>query len=113
MSHVPEAHAEDRKPRGDCFVAAYHHLLKKTDMHSNPDQFILVHGHAAGLPGDHAVNHAWVEQGDVVHEVSNGQDKRYAKDKYYAHLQITNPQTYTISEAVSENVDHHHYGPWL
>lgn len=104
--------SSDSQPGGDCFIAAFQHLLKETDDHSSPDLFALVHGNIAHLPQEFEVNHAWVEQGDVVHEVSNGQDYRFSKDKFYSHFQITNLRRYTADDALTNNCRSGHYGPW-
>ena len=98
-------------PRGDCFKAAFDHLVDIGAADLDGEKFILVHGNLAHLPQDTEVNHAWVEEGDTVHEVSNGLNKRIPKDKYYADFQVKNIRRYTLIEAFKLNGGVH-YGPW-
>ena len=99
------------KPAGDCYEAAMNFILDPAVIEF-PDDYRLVHGNVAALRQDEAVNHAWIEEGDVVHEISNGQNLAFHKESYYKHHQITNVRRYTAPEAIRLYVEHDHYGPW-
>lgn len=98
-------------PSGDCFEAALK-FLQQPGVTKWPDDYRLVHGNTAALRQDEAVNHAWVEEGDIVHEVSGGRDLVYSKVAYYKKHQITNVRRYTVLEALELAVKNGHWGPW-
>jgi len=103
--------ASTSMPSGDCFEAAVKFIQDATVLEW-PDDYHLVHGNVAALRQDEAVNHAWVEEGDVVHEVSNGHDLVFFGEAYYARHRVTNIRKYTVSEALRLCVEHGHSGPW-
>src|SRR5207248_772807 len=97
----------------DCFVAAYEYLFKITEKHAAPNNFALVHGHAFHLSHDCDLNcHAWVEEGEIVYEVSNGMLLTFTRNEYYARLKITNVERYVRNDALINNLMYCHYGPW-
>ena len=98
-------------PTGDCFEAAMK-FVSQPEVVDYPDDYRLVHGNVAKLRQNEAVNHAWVEEDEVVHEVSNGRDEVYLKKAYYEKHQITDARTYTVEEALFLLVRHGHWGPW-
>lgn len=110
---APEPIDPDEKstPYGDCFEAAAK-FIQQPGVVDWPDDYRLVHGNVARLRQDEAVNHAWVEEGDIVHEVSGGRNLVFSKDEYYKRHQITNVRTYTVLEALEFAVEHGHWGPW-
>ena len=79
---------------------------------SDPDRYTLVHGNVEGLRQDEVVNHAWVEEGDIVHEVSGGRHLSFFKAVYYQKYEITNIRTYTLKQALEQCIESSHYGPW-
>jgi len=97
-------------PRGDCFEAAAR-FIREVAM-DNPERYLLVHGNVAKLRQDEAVNHAWVEEGDIVHEVSNKRHLRVLKNEYYEKHRITNVRTYTLERTLLLRLKHNHSGPW-
>jgi hypothetical protein len=112
MDNTPELLAGGEEPRGDCFVAAFNHFLALTD--ANPlSNAVLVHGNLDQLPQDHDVNHAWVEENDIVHEVSNGQNLRFPQRVYYERYRVSKVRRYTLQEALMNNLREGHYGAWL
>ncbi|MSR55679.1 MAG: hypothetical protein EXS09_20720 [Gemmataceae bacterium] len=96
--------------KGDCFPAEFNHLLKVGITDLDGKQFVLVHGNLADLPQDEEVNHAWVEEGEIVHEVSNGQDLRLPKAAYYAQFKVTKTRRYSVMEAMRNGAEK--MGPW-
>lgn len=99
------------EPHGDCFEAAFKHLADVGIADLDGKVFTLVHGNLAHLPQDTDVNHAWVEEGDTVHEVGNGLNKRIPKREYYAWFKVKNTKRYCLMEAMRLNGGEH-YGPW-
>jgi hypothetical protein len=98
-------------PTGDCFEAAGK-FVSAPEVVSYPDDYRLVHGNVAKLRQNETVNHAWVEEDEIVHEVSNGRNDVYSKKQYYEKHQITNIRTYTVEQALLLLVRHGHWGPW-
>ncbi len=98
-------------PAGNCFEAAVKFVQDATVLEW-PDDYRVVHGNVAALRQDEAVNHAWVEEGDVVHELSNGRNLAFFRHAYYERHQVTNIRKYTVSEALRLCVEHGHSGPW-
>jgi hypothetical protein len=92
---------------GDCFVAAGKFISSKSVV-DFPRDYRLVHGNLASLRQDVAVNHAWVEEDDLVHEVSNGQKKVFPKDAYYGAHGVTTVRRYTSEEALVLMLRHEH-----
>lgn len=97
--------------RGDCFQAALK-FVQQPGIWDYPEDYRVVHGNAATLRQDETINHAWVEEKDIVHEVSNGQHQIFSKSDYYKHFVITNVRRYTVDEAVSLCIRQGHWGPW-
>ncbi len=95
---------------GDCFEAAFKFVTSRGE--GAPHRYTLVHGNVARLRQDRAVNHAWVEEGDVVHEVSKGPHRQFTKVEYYERLRVTNVRRYTYEDALLESLRARHYGPW-
>lgn len=102
---------KDDPALGDCFEAAAA-FVTRDEVLKYPDDYRLVHGNAATLRQDEAVNHAWVEEGEVVHEVSNGRASVYAKEAYYARFGITTVRRYTPEQALRLMIRNGHSGPW-
>ena len=94
---------------GDCYVAAGRYIM---DNH-NP-KLVLVHGIVTGQ-GDIAgiqFGHAWVEDGDMVIDTSNGRDIQLPKQLYYALGNIETTKRYTMEKAMEKMLKIGHYGPW-
>jgi|SRR5205823_11545866 len=98
------------KPRGDCYEEAFKFLSDVAAEAS--DKYILVHGNVARLRQDVAFNHAWVEEDDVVHELSANRHLTFLKKDYYDHLGVKNTRRYAYEEALVAAVKSGHYGPW-
>lgn len=96
--------------KGDCFAAALSYLFAQAGDDLKGQRFVLVHGNLPYLPQDEEVNHAWVEEGDSVHEVANGCNERVPKDVYYAQHRVGKTRRYTAWEATIRAVKHS--GPW-
>ena len=100
----------EKNRHGDCYSAAGKYIL---DHPHKPDLF-LVHGIVTGQGPIAGIKygHAWVEEGDLVIEVSNGRNLRLPKAAYYALGQIEKTIRYSATEAVKKMLDSHHFGPW-
>ena len=98
---------------GDCFLAAFRYLVDVASEPTNQEKHVLVHGALHHLPQTEERNHAWVEEGNtVVHEVSNGSRRVYARSEYYAKYGVTNVRRFGLVEAMVQIVETNHYGPW-
>lgn len=105
---------------GDCYEAAAHYILDHClgmGVKEPNHDLRLVHGEVAGqgpLEGV-TLGHAWVEDGDIVIDQSNGQDIRMPKILYYALGgvgELDNIHVYTPEEALEKMREHDVYGPW-
>jgi len=103
--------AKDSTPTGDCFEAAAKFVTRQVVL-DYPDDYRLVHGNVAKLRQDEPVNHAWVEERDLVHELSNGRHNVYSREAYYDRRGITNTRRYTPEEALTLICRHRNWGPW-
>ena len=101
-----------RPATGDCYEAAGRYIMDNYDPNLR-----LVHGEVAGqgpLEGT-TFGHAWILDGDMVIDRSNGRDIRVPKVVYYAMGavdQINNVHEYTQKQALQQMVRHEHFGPW-
>lgn len=105
---------------GDCYEAAFHYIMDhvlgmgvKDPQHG----LRLVHGEVAGqgpMVGT-TFGHAWIEDGDLVIDQSNGRDIRMPKAVYYVLGRIDeldNIHVYTPEEARDRVLQHGTYGAW-
>ena len=93
---------------GTCFKESFHYVER------NPNMF-LVHGIITvpyGPLEGMSFSHAWVEDGDTVHEISNGNNVRMPRNEYYELQNITQYERYNWTEAREHAVKTRHYGPW-
>ena len=102
---------EASAPTGDCFEAAAK-FISQSAIVDYPDDYRLAHGNVAKLRQDQTVNHAWVEEGDLVHELSNGRHDVYSKHSYYKRHGITSVRTYTVEQALLYLAREGNWGPW-
>lgn len=119
--YLSEGHSGD----GDCMQAAVNLMMRyHTDffgkrLNSKSGNPILVHalvygqGAVAGL----RFSHAWVEDGDMVIDKSNGRDVRIDKRIYYAIGRIKPSEKgaykkYSFKEMTKKLTSTSHYGPW-
>jgi len=116
---------------GDCYEAAANYVINNSGVVSflvppgataRPG-LMLVHGEVTGQGKIEGVKygHAWVEDGDLVIDVSNGRDLQLPKAAYYALGRVDNDgaqrikpnlHRYTAKEARRNLVMHGHWGPW-
>ena len=96
---------------GDCYEAALEFMV---DNHEQTDEFTLIHGIATGQGPIKGMlyGHAWVEQGDVVFDYSNGKQVVMRKEDYYALGSISKTVRYTFDEMADLAVKTGHSGPW-
>jgi len=114
---------------GDCYEAALNYMishgvlgpafLRAPGEEGDPD-LILVHGEVTGQGPIAGLKygHAWIENGAMVIDKSNGRDLRMPKMLYYALARIgrrsdhQNLHRYTAAEAKKQMAKHKTYGPW-
>jgi len=103
-----------KKParRGDCFEAAGRYVSD----HFGEKGLVLVHGEVEGSEGGEIeglrYGHAWVEEGNTVIEVANGNHLRIPKALYYLFGKVGKTHRYAGREALEMMLSHGHYGPW-
>lgn len=105
---------------GDCYEAAMRYLLDHVlgiGVESPDHDLRLVHGEVAGQGPMLGVTfgHAWIEDGDIVIDQSNGRNIRLPRAVYYAVGRIgelNNIHVYTPEEARDKCLEHGVYGPW-
>ena len=96
--------------KGDCYEASLKYLQQRG---VNDIQIIsLVHGNVAYLNQAEDINHAWVEEGNKVHDVTNGNRVIANKEEYYRFHGITKIRRYALHDALIESVKAKHWGPW-
>lgn len=97
--------------KGDCFEAAGKWILDN-DLAGNAR---VVHGEVTGQGPLEGVKfgHAWIEMGNTVLEVANGNNLKMPKAVYYALGHIgDNVYRYTREQARTRMLKFGHYGPW-
>ena len=102
---------------GDCYQAAIEYLWSKYAFEKPETEIKIVHGEVAGqgpLEGL-TFGHAWVEQGDVVVDPSNGRMVTMPRQLYYALgciSQINNMHAYDLEAVRRKILETKTYGPW-
>ena len=97
--------------KGDCFEAAGKWIMAN-DLGTNAR---VVHGEVTGQGALEGVKfgHAWIEIGETVLEVANGNNLKLPKAVYYAIGNIgANVHRYTREQALVRMLKFKHYGPW-
>jgi GNAT superfamily N-acetyltransferase len=104
---------------GDCYEAAGNYMMRFIFGDAKDDSRIhrlrLVHGEVTGQGPLEGIKygHAWVEDGNMVIDQSNGKDLRMPKAAYYALGRIgSNVHKYTMAEFKRKAVETGIWGPW-
>jgi hypothetical protein len=104
---------------GDCYEAAGKYIMDECVFGTAGDgcNLILVHGEVAGQGALEGVTfgHAWVLDGGIAIDRSNGGNLQLPRAFYYAVGQIDqigNTHEYTWEQARKMIVDNEHWGPW-
>lgn len=96
---------------GDCYDSAGKYVIENND-----PSLVLVHGMVDGQGPLKGIrfDHAWVEKGDEVIDVSNGKNLKLPKDLYYAIGNIKENQLirYSREKAIENMTGIGNYGPW-
>lgn len=111
MRQSVDALSPPQPATGDCFSAAGK-FIAQDHVVRFPKDFRLVHAKLARLRQDVTANHAWVEEGDQVHEVSNGRHLIVPKQVYYRDVGVVDVRTFAPLEAIRLMISHGHWGPW-
>lgn len=98
---------------GDCYDVAGRYITDQSFLTGRKDLY-LVHGTVTGQDKIKGVKyeHAWIEDGDEVIDMSCGRDIRMPKVIYYALGQIENVKRYNFEEFRKMFNKFKHYGPW-
>ncbi len=97
---------------GDCYSANGGFVVDRGYL--GLDDVALCHGVAIlktdGLP----FGHCWVEKGDTVIDISNGNDSELPKELYYALGKIDELTVlkYSYEDVRKKILFHEHWGPW-
>jgi hypothetical protein len=110
QSNVPTNALTVTTDKGDCYQAAWRHFMEQHEVEAQ--ECCLVHGNLAHLPQGEAVNHAWIECGEFVRDVTNGVDQTVNRAHYYEVLGVTTTRRYNQFDARLEALKSNHYGPW-
>jgi hypothetical protein len=98
---------------GDCYCAAGHYLMEHGMSKPN---LVLVHGEVTGQGKIKNIKygHAWIEDGDMVIDNSQGRHIELPKMVYYALGNIEPEKTfrYTLEQMRKKILDTEHWGPW-
>jgi len=100
---------------GDCFEASGRYMMDNAMYGGNSD-LLLVHGEVTGQGPIRGVKygHAWIEDGNTIHDVSRGRDIQMPKDLYYALGNINESSVfkYDMEHMRQKILDSGHWGPW-
>jgi hypothetical protein len=97
---------------GDCYEANGRYFLENAN---DGSRLKLVQGEVTGQGALEGVKfgHCWVEDGNVVVDVSNGRHLRIPKPVYYAMGKVgSNVHRYSFEEFREKISEHGHWGPW-
>jgi hypothetical protein len=96
--------------KGDCYQAAFRYFMKQHEV--DAEECCLVHGNLAHLRQDEAVNHAWIECGPFLHDVTNGEHQVMDRATFYEVFGVTTTRRYNQFDARLEALKANHYDPW-
>jgi hypothetical protein len=116
-SLIQEAEAPQANAGGDCYEAAGKYMMMKCQFGGSCDNLTLVHGEVMGQGALEGVTfgHAWVLDGGMVVDRSNGRNLQLPQGAYYNLGQIDqigNTHEYTWEQARKMIVENEHWGPW-
>jgi hypothetical protein len=98
---------------GDCYCAAGRYLM---DHGINKPNLVLVHGEVVGQGKISGISygHAWIEDGDMVIDVSKGKKLELPKVFYYALGQIDESKLlkYNLEQMREKILETGQWGPW-
>jgi hypothetical protein len=100
---------------GDCFEANGRYFMDAAAFPGGNKTLHLVHGEVTGQGPLEGVKygHAWIEDGNMVIDVSNGRTVRMPKATYYALGRIgDNVHHYDAPAFRRKVMQHKHWGPW-
>jgi hypothetical protein len=100
---------------GDCFEANGRYFMDAAAFPGGNNTLHLVHGEVTGQGPLEGVKygHAWIEDGNMVIDVSNGRTVRMPKATYYALGRIgDNVHHYDAPAFRRKVMQHKHWGPW-
>jgi hypothetical protein len=99
---------------GDCYVVNGQEFMDMALL-GNDSSLRLVHGEVTGQGPLEGVKygHAWIEDGNMVLDFSNGRSIIMPKSKYYEIGQIgDNVHVYTPKQFQKRVLQYGHWGPW-
>ena len=100
---------------GDCYAAAGRYMMRH-GMEKDDSEIFLVHGMVTGQGQIAGIryDHAWIEKGDTVIDVSNNKHNEWPKEVYYAigNIRPEENHYYNIEQFREKILEHEHWGPW-
>lgn len=106
------------RPTHRCFDDAldfFTEVLERSHVEQHHAEYTVVHAACADSRGE-LFAHAWVEHGELVWQggILDGVRVFYAASKATAFpFEICNERRYSLSQALAENWQSGHYGPWV
>lgn len=101
------------KGGGDCYWTAGRFM---TDTAKDDTRYTLVHGmvNGQGSLSGLRFGHAWIEDGGIVIDNSNGKHKKYPKDLFYKVGKIVKSDNkyYNQTQTMVWMLKSKHWGPW-
>ena len=101
---------------GDCYESAGRFITNAIFMNNAPNNLMLVHGIVSGQGDLSGVEfgHAWIEEGNMVLDYSNGKEIEMPKQLYYKIGKINPNKTYryNVEETRKKILESGHWGPW-
>jgi len=107
MSLARLREAVDTVPVGDCFGYA------NTEAKNHPGSTVC-HGIVHHPWSGKKIRHAWVEDGEQIHDwqSSHGMRNKLDKATFYSTWKPTQVKRYTPEQAAINMLRHGHHGPW-
>ena len=99
---------------GNCFHANGELFMDRVFIRGETD-LRLVHGEVTGQSSLRVLKyaHCWIEKGNTVIDISNGNSVKMDKATYYAIGQVgDNVHTYDAKQFQKKVCKHEHWGPW-
>lgn len=108
-----------KAPTGDCYAANGRHFVKMGIGDDFNEKARLIHGHvtpALGPLQGERIGHCWIEIGDQVVDMSNGNDRKMPRDVYYILAGIEGgegvDQAYSWKQYSVKLAAFETWGPW-
>ena len=99
---------------GDCYMVSAKYL--ENEYFKGNKNLVLVHGEVEGQGAIRGLRygHAWVENGDMVIDKSNGKNLEIPKVIYYSigNIKPNEVFKYNYEQMLKKTLESGHWGPW-